>query len=63
MTRDETTEMQLTRHRLDQLDYKNYILDPASINLVNRLLSDLVGASTAAKTFKQNLDLGSYFLI
>ncbi|KAL2915535.1 hypothetical protein HK105_204937 [Polyrhizophydium stewartii] len=46
------------RHRLDQLDYREY-LHPDSLDLVQRLLVDLVQTTETARTFKNQLELAA----
>ncbi|KAJ3396651.1 hypothetical protein HDU92_002277 [Lobulomyces angularis] len=54
---EEVDSFLLTKHRLEQLDYGSYNFDKNSLPLINRLLSDLISATDAAKKFKSKLDI------
>ena len=48
---DSSSEFSTVRYRLDQLDYKEW-MDPVSVPLVKRLLSDLINTTQVAREWK-----------
>ncbi|KAH6582158.1 hypothetical protein BASA61_008666 [Batrachochytrium salamandrivorans] len=54
--RSDDDQLQTLRHRLDQLQYPQY-LDKSSMDLVQQLLADLVQTTDTARSLQSQLDL------